>query len=65
MPRVYTNKYLYEGFETVFLLTDINHSYISSSAIKEILYFNGDIEGLVPENVLTYIKENGIGGQLK
>ena len=27
--------------------------------------FNGDIEGLVPENVLTYIKENGIGGQLK
>lgn len=65
MPRVYTNKYLYDGFETIFLLTDINHSYVSSSAIKEILYFNGDIKGLVPKNVLTYIKQHGIGGQVK
>lgn len=63
MPRVYTNKYLYDGFETMFLLTDINHSYVSSSAIKEILYFNGDIEGLVPKNVLAYIKQHGVGGQ--
>ena len=65
MPRVYTNKYLYDGFETIFLLTDINHSYVSSSAIKEILYFDGDIEGLVPENVLIYIREHGIGGKQK
>ena len=65
MPRVYTNKYLYDGFETIFLLTDINHSYVSSSAIKEILYFDGDIEGLVPENVLVYIREHGIGGKQK
>lgn len=65
MPRVYTNKYLYDGFETVFLLTDINHSYVSSSAIKEILYFDGNIEGLVPENVLAYIREHGIGGNKK
>ena len=63
MPRVYTNKYLYDGFETMFLLTDINHYYVSSSAIKEILYFNGDIEGLVPKNVLAYIKQHGVGGQ--
>ena len=42
---IYTNEYLYEGFETMFLLTDINHSYVSSSAIKEILYFDGNVDG--------------------
>ncbi|MCI8284828.1 MAG: pantetheine-phosphate adenylyltransferase [Firmicutes bacterium] len=62
MPRAYMNKHLYEGFETLFLLTGIEHSYLSSSAIKEILYFNGSIEGLVPENVLKYITEHGMGG---
>ncbi len=65
MPRAYTNQYLYEGFETMFLLTDINHSYVSSSAIKEILYFDGNIDGLVPENVLEYIKQHSIRGQQK
>ncbi len=61
MPRAYMNKHLYEGFETLFLLTDIKHSYLSSSAIKEIIYFNGSIEGLVPENVQAFIEENHIG----
>ncbi len=65
MHRAYTSKHLYEGYEVIYLLTDINHSYVSSSAIKEILYFNGDISGLVPENVLAYINENNIGGQVK
>ena len=49
----------------MFLLTDINHSYVSSSAIKEILYFDGNIDGLVPENVLEYIKQHSIRGQQK
>ena len=63
MPRAYTNKYLYEDFETMFLMTDIDYSYVSSSAIKEILYFDGNIDALVPKNVLAYIKERGIGGK--
>ena len=63
IPRAYTNKHLFEGFETVFLLTDIQESYLSSSAIKEILYFDGNIKGLVPENVYEYIMERHEGGK--
>lgn len=64
IPRAYMNKHLYEQFETMFLLTDIDHSHVSSSAIKEILYFNGNIEGLVPTNVLQYINERNLGGNV-
>lgn len=61
MPRVYMSQYLYKDFETVFLLTSLEHSYLSSSAIKEVIYFDGSIEGLVPENVRRYIEKNNIG----
>ena len=63
MPRAYMSKHLYEDFETVFLLTSLEHSYVSSSAIKELLYFDGKIDGLVPENVQRYIEERNIGGR--
>ena len=63
MPRAYMSKHLYEAFETVFLLTSLEHSYVSSSAIKELLYFDGKIDGLVPENVQRYIEERNIGGK--
>ena len=63
MPRAYMSKHLYEDFETVFLLTSLRHSFISSSAIKELLYFNGSIDGLVPANVQKYIQERNIGGK--
>ena len=63
MPRAYMSKHLYEDFETVFLLTSLEHSYVSSSAIKELLYFDGKIDGLVPENVQRYREERNIGGK--
>ena len=63
MPRAYMSKHPYEDFETVFLLTSLEHSYVSSSAIKELLYFDGKIDGLVPENVQRYIEERNIGGK--
>jgi pantetheine-phosphate adenylyltransferase len=40
------------GVETIFLMTDPNYSFISSSMTKEVFLLNGDIEGLVPPNVL-------------
>ena len=63
MPRAYMSKHLYEDFETLFLLTSLEHSYVSPSAIKELLYFDGKIDGLVPENVQRYIEERNIGGK--
>lgn len=46
------NKSLNGGIETVFLSTDTKFSYISSSAIKEIACFNGDVSRYVPEPVV-------------
>ena len=45
------------GIETIFLMTTPDHSFISSSMIKEVFLLGGTVEGLVPENVLQYMKE--------
>tara|TARA_B100001057_G_C22451354_1_gene795183 strand:+ start:76 stop:537 length:462 start_codon:yes stop_codon:yes gene_type:complete len=39
------------GIETVFLLSSANHSFISSSIVREIIYFGGDYTLLVPKAV--------------
>ena len=44
------------GAETVFLMTNPVHSYISSSIVKEVFSLGGDIEGLVPAKVYEYMK---------
>lgn len=46
-----------EGIETIFLMTAPEHSFISSSMIKEVFLLGGQVDGLVPENVLRYMKE--------
>ena len=38
--------------ETVFLMTDPQYSFISSSMVKEVFTLGGDIGGLVPEEIL-------------
>ena len=50
------NKLLYSEMDTIYLHTSENHSYISSSLIKEILKFNGPIDGLVPKILVEDIK---------
>ena len=39
------------GIETLFLLTDANTSYISSSMVRDIIANNGDYSSLVPKAV--------------
>lgn len=45
------NKKLYPEVETIFLVTDLRYSFITSSAVKEIATLKGNIRGLVPEDV--------------
>ncbi|WEG74337.1 pantetheine-phosphate adenylyltransferase [Vagococcus intermedius] len=45
------NKKLNSNIETIFLLADDEYSNISSSIIKEIAKFDGDISAFVPQNV--------------
>ena len=50
------NARLFEGdTETVFLMTDPNYSFISSSMIKEVASLGGSVYGLVPEYVVNRI----------
>lgn len=43
------NKRLEPDMETLFMMTSVNYSYLSSSAVKEIASNGGSIEGLVPD----------------
>ena len=43
------NKNLEPDMETLFMMTSVNYSYLSSSAVKEIARNGGKIDGLVPE----------------
>jgi pantetheine-phosphate adenylyltransferase len=51
----HTNQTLWDGIETVFLATTKEYSFLSSSIVKEIAKFGGNITHLVPENVATDI----------
>ena len=39
------------GVETLFMSTSPKWSFLSSSLVKEVARFGGDVEGLVPEHV--------------
>ena len=43
------NKRLEPNMETLFMMTSVNYSYLSSSAVKEIASNGGSIDGLVPD----------------
>lgn len=51
------NKALNPEYETVFMMTDSKYSYISSSMVKELAGFKGDLTGLVPGKIINKIKE--------
>ncbi len=51
------NRRMNRELETVFLMTDYKYSYLSSSMLKDMAKYGGNIEGLVPENVKNKLKE--------
>ena len=52
-----TNHKLEPELETVFLTTSLEYSYLSSSTVKEVAAFGGDISRFVPEIVADRIAE--------
>ena len=51
-----TNKLLSQGtLDTIFLTTSLEYSYLSSSGVKEIAAFGGDISKCVPDFVADKI----------
>ena len=51
------NRKLEENVETVFLTTNLEYSYLSSSMVKEVAAFGGDISQLVPAIVADKVNE--------
>ena len=51
------NKTLDVDCETMFMMTNSKYSYISSSMVKELAGYNGDLAGLVPTEIINTIKD--------
>lgn len=56
LQQATANMILAPQIETVFLLTRPEHSFMSSSAVKQIAINHGDLTKFVPEEILTIIK---------
>lgn len=52
-----TNKVMAGDIDTLFLATNLKYSYLSSSIVKEIASYNGDISAFVPRTVEKAMKE--------
>ena len=53
----HTNKSLNSKIETIFLSTNTNFSFLSSSLVKEVAKFGGEINHMVPDAVERDLKE--------
>lgn len=49
--------YRLAGVETVFITTNPLYSFLSSSLVKEVARFGGDVQGLVPDAVLMRLAD--------
>lgn len=54
------NHKLDENVETIFLTTSLEYSYLSSSTVKEVATFGGDVTQFVPEIVVDKIRDKMI-----
>ena len=52
-----TNHKMEPEIETIFLTTSLDYSYLSSTTVKEVAAFGGDISQFVPEFVADCMKE--------
>jgi pantetheine-phosphate adenylyltransferase len=61
LQMAHTNRKLAPEVDTVFFMTALEHSYLSSSLVKEIAAFGGDVRQMVPEAVARRLSANGRG----
>ncbi len=57
------NKKLADEVETMFVMANARFAYLSSSAVKEIAQFSGDVSSLVPQAVELKLKSRYAKGQ--
>ncbi len=52
-----TNRLLEKGIETVFLLTEANHTFITSTTVRDILRYGGNAKDFLPQKVKISIND--------
>ncbi len=56
MQLAHNNRVLAPDVDTVFFMTSIDHGYVSSSLVKEIATFGGDVSAMLPEPAAETLK---------
>ena len=56
LQMAHLNRQLYPGLETLFILAATRYSFVSSTMVKEIARYGGDVSKLVPPATLRALK---------
>jgi len=56
-PIELINKHLSPDIETVYIFSRPIHVHISSTLVREVIKYQGKVEGLVPDEIVDYIKD--------
>jgi pantetheine-phosphate adenylyltransferase/16S rRNA (guanine(966)-N(2))-methyltransferase RsmD len=51
------NRKMFPELETVFIMASAEHSFLSSSVVREIASLGGDVRGLVPDGIVETVRE--------
>jgi pantetheine-phosphate adenylyltransferase len=62
MQLAHNNRILAPDVDTVFFMTSLEHGYVSSSLVKEIARFGGDVSGMVPPAAVAALAAAGHEG---
>ena len=57
MQLAHNNRKLAPDIDSVFFMTALEHGYLSSSLVKEIAFFGGDVSEMVPRPALDALRE--------
>ena len=52
-----TNRIISPDIDTIFFTTNLKYAYLSSSTVKEVEKFGGDISKFLPEKVISHMQE--------
>ena len=55
LQMAHTNRSMDSEIDTLFLTTNLKYAYISSTTVKEVAFYGGDITHFVPEAVIDRI----------
>lgn len=59
-----TNHIIAPDIDTIFLTTNLKYAYLSSSIVKEVSYYDGDISHFVPEEIVELVQNKMRSHQL-